>query len=148
MKITLVLACLTLALVYLKLALVCLTLVLVCLTLALVCLTIALVCLTLALVCLTPALVCLRPAVMCLTLFHFAAGDEDKSLVYIFPKKTTLKHRLGTDDALFVDFIGTLSAVFGGVEPRDLWWCRATLVSLVVASSVFGTVLGSVERLY
>lgn len=40
-----------------------------------------------------------------------AAGDEDKSLVYIFPKKTTLKHRLGTDDALFVDFVSKLLTV-------------------------------------
>ena len=51
----------------------------------------------------------------------FAAGDEDKSLVYIFPKKTTLKHRLGTDDALFVDFIGTFHArVFEGVAKSHL----------------------------
>ena len=33
-------------------------------------------------------------------------ADGERSLVYIFPKKTTLKHRLGTDDELFVDFVG------------------------------------------
>jgi hypothetical protein len=32
-------------------------------------------------------------------------ADDERSLVYIFPKKTTLAHRLGTDDALFIDFV-------------------------------------------
>jgi len=31
--------------------------------------------------------------------------------VYIFPKKTSLKHRLATDDELFVDFVGKLLEV-------------------------------------
>ena len=38
-------------------------------------------------------------------------SDDDRSLVYIFPKKTTLKHRLATDDALFVDFVSSLLQV-------------------------------------
>ncbi|KAJ1482515.1 kinase domain protein [Baffinella frigidus] len=59
------------------------------------------------------------------------AGDEDKSLVYIFPKKTTLKHRLGTDDALFVDFIGKLLTVnpskrFSAAQALDHPWLAAT----------------------
>ena len=83
------------------------------------------------LVCLTPS--CLQPGtntrsfgvsrtrVGVSNTLSFAAGDEDKSLVYIFPKKTTLKHRLGTDDALFVDFIGTFHArVFEGVAKSHL----------------------------
>ena len=32
-------------------------------------------------------------------------SDEERSLVYIFPKKTSLQHRLASSDALFVEFI-------------------------------------------
>ena len=38
-------------------------------------------------------------------------SDDDRSLVYIFPKKTSLKHRLATDDTLFVDFVNKLLQV-------------------------------------
>ncbi|EKX31033.1 hypothetical protein GUITHDRAFT_83483, partial [Guillardia theta CCMP2712] len=38
-------------------------------------------------------------------------SDDNGSLVYIFPKKTTLRHRLGTDDELFIDFIDKLLQV-------------------------------------
>ena len=38
-------------------------------------------------------------------------SDDDRSLVYIFPKKTNLKHRLGTDDELFIDFVNQLLQV-------------------------------------
>mmetsp|Transcript_24378 Transcript_24378/g.38333 ORF Transcript_24378/g.38333 Transcript_24378/m.38333 type:complete len:206 (+) Transcript_24378:226-843(+) len=38
-------------------------------------------------------------------------SDDERSLVYIFPKRTTLKHRLGTEDELFIDFIRQLLQV-------------------------------------
>mmetsp|Transcript_36729 Transcript_36729/g.88778 ORF Transcript_36729/g.88778 Transcript_36729/m.88778 type:complete len:287 (+) Transcript_36729:551-1411(+) len=38
-------------------------------------------------------------------------ADDERSLVYILPKKTTLKHRLGTDDELFIDFVEKLLRV-------------------------------------
>mmetsp|Transcript_11201 Transcript_11201/g.26422 ORF Transcript_11201/g.26422 Transcript_11201/m.26422 type:complete len:575 (-) Transcript_11201:147-1871(-) len=38
-------------------------------------------------------------------------ADEDRSLVYIFPKRSTLKHRLGTEDPLFLNFLEKLLTV-------------------------------------
>jgi len=38
-------------------------------------------------------------------------ADDDRHFVYIFPKRTSLKHRLGTDDELFLDFCRGLLTV-------------------------------------
>ena len=58
-------------------------------------------------------------------------SDDDRSLVYIFPKKTTLKHRLATDDALFVDFVGSLLQV-----TLDVSMCAHFIVCVCVCVCV------------
>eukprot|EP00960_Hanusia_phi_P049052 759328-Hanusia_phi.AAC.2 len=49
-------------------------------------------------------------------------SDDNGSLVYIFPKKTTLRHRLGTDDALFIDFIVTMLPGFTAEQALHHPW--------------------------
>jgi serine/threonine protein kinase len=49
--------------------------------------------------------------------------DDDRSFVYIFPKRTTLKHRLATDDELFLDFVHGLLTV----DPKKRLTARTAL---------------------
>lgn len=43
--------------------------------------------------------------------------DPDGSVVLLYPKKTTLAHRLHTDDQGFLDFVSSLLQLHPGKRP-------------------------------